>query len=43
MKGKKHRGLHVTDAVKLLLFVDMFSVALVVPLLSSYFRDLNIR
>lgn len=30
-------------AVKLLVFLDMFAVALVVPLLSSYFRDLNIR
>lgn len=29
--------------VQVLLFVDMLSVALVVPLLSSYFRDLNIR
>lgn len=29
--------------VQVLLFVDMLSVALVVPLLSSYFRDLDIR
>lgn len=35
--------LPIKDAVKLLVFLDMLSVALVVPLLSAYFRDLNIR
>lgn len=29
--------------IKVLVFLDMFSVFLVVPLLSAYFRDLNIR
>lgn len=33
----------IKDAVKVLVFLDMLSVALVIPLLSSYFRDLNIR
>eukprot|EP00752_Nemacystus_decipiens_P002470 g2326.t1 len=36
------RRFEVKHVVKLLVLVDMFSVALVVPLLSSYFRDLNI-
>lgn len=35
--------LETKHVVKLLVLVDMFSVALVVPLLSSYFRDLSIR
>ncbi|CAN0307900.1 unnamed protein product, partial [Ectocarpus sp. 12 AP-2014] len=35
-------AIHIKDVSKILLFVDMLSVALVVPLLSSYFRDLNI-
>ncbi|CAM9784635.1 unnamed protein product [Ectocarpus sp. 6 AP-2014] len=35
-------AIHITDVVKVLLFVDMLSVALVVPLLPSYFKDLNI-
>ncbi|CAM9471175.1 unnamed protein product [Ectocarpus fasciculatus] len=35
-------AIHIKDVVKVLLFVDMLSVALVVPLLSSYFRDLSI-
>lgn len=35
--------LPIEDAVKLLVFLDMFSVSLVTSLLSSYFRDLNIR
>ena len=33
----------IKDAVKVLVFLDMLSVALVIPLLSSYFRDLEIR
>lgn len=33
----------ITSVIKLLVLGDMLSVALVVPLLSSYFRDLNIR
>lgn len=33
----------IKHAVQLLVFVDMLSVALVVPLLTSYFKDLNIR
>lgn len=37
------RRVPIKDAVKVLVFLDMLSVALVVPLLSSYFRDLNIR
>lgn len=38
-----NRPVPIKDAVKVLVFLDMLSVALVVPLLSSYFRDLNIR
>lgn len=38
-----NRRVPIKDAVKVLVFLDMLSVALVVPLLSSYFRDLNIR
>lgn len=37
------RRVPIKDAVKVLVFLDMLSVALVVPLLSSYFRDLDIR
>jgi len=42
-QSKKRRGLFVKDAVKLLVLVDMFSVALVVSLLPSYFKDLTDR
>lgn len=51
-KGKKASGKNkvgswrrppIKHAVQLLVFVDMLSVALVVPLLTSYFKDLNIR
>lgn len=42
-QSQKHRGLHVKDAVKMLVLVDMFSVALVVSLLPSYFKDLTDR
>lgn len=33
----------VTTVIKALVMIDMLSVALLVPLLSSYFRDLDIR
>lgn len=42
-KLPRRRRLEAKDVVKVLVLVDMLSVALVVPLLSSYFRDLNIR
>lgn len=37
------RRMPIKRAVQLLVFVDMLSVALVVPLLTAYFKDLNIR
>lgn len=42
-KQPRWHPLEAKHVVKLLVLVDMFSVALVVPLLSSYFRDLSIR
>lgn len=42
-RSTNKRRVPIKDAVKLLVFLDMLSVALVVPLLSSYFRDLDIR
>lgn len=33
----------IVTVIKILVFVDMLSVALLVPLLSSYFKDLGIR
>ncbi|CAM9991060.1 unnamed protein product, partial [Discosporangium mesarthrocarpum] len=41
-KGGRLLGLSTVNVVKLLVFIDMLSVAVMVPLLSSYFRDLNI-
>lgn len=35
--------LPIKDAIKLLLLIDFFSVAVIMSLLSSYFKDLNIR
>lgn len=43
MSRLRVRRLPIKHVVKLLVFLDMLSVALVIPLLSSYFRDLSIR
>ncbi|CAN0070555.1 unnamed protein product [Scytosiphon promiscuus] len=40
--GYTRRLLPIKDAVKLLLLIDFVSVATIMPLLSSYFKDLNI-
>lgn len=37
------RRLPITRIIQLLVFFDMLSVFLVIPLLPSYFGDLNIR
>ncbi|CAM9537308.1 unnamed protein product, partial [Choristocarpus tenellus] len=41
-KERRLLAISVINSVKLLVFIDMLSVAIVVPLLSSYFKDLSI-
>lgn len=39
----RFKRLPVKHAVKLLVFIDMFAVAIVISLMTTYFKDLNIR
>lgn len=39
----RYKLLPVKDIIKLLVFIDMLAVAIVTSLMTTYFKDLNIR
>lgn len=41
--GFKRLSLPVKHAIKVLVFIDMFAVAIVLSMMTTYFKDLNIR